>query len=76
MKCFETGKTYFCRCASDHSIIYSVKIESRTEKTVRISGYLNKRCRIKVRNDVEFVVPERYAFAPVFFADSVHEEEV
>ena len=71
---FEVGKTYFCRCVGDHEIIYRVKVESRTDKSVKISGYLNKRCKVYVRNDCEFIIPERYAFAPVFHADRILKE--
>lgn len=74
MNKFEVGKTYSCRCVCDHEIIYRVKVESRTEKTVTISGYLNKRCKVHVRNDSEFIIPERYAFAPVFHADRILKE--
>ena len=66
---FEIGKTYFTRSICDNNMIFKVKITKRTEKTVTIEGYRNKRCKIHIAADGdEFILPESYSMAPRFCA--------
>ncbi len=66
---FEIGKTYFTRSICDNNMIFKVRITKRTEKTVTIEGYRNKRCKVHIDKDGdEFIVPESYSMAPTFRA--------
>ena len=66
---FEIGKTYYTRSLCDNNMIFKVKVTKRTEKTVTIEGYRNKRCKVHIDKDGdEFIVPESYSMAPTFRA--------
>lgn len=68
---FEVGKTYGTTAVGDHNLMYKVTVTKRTDKTVTIVGDSNKRCKILIDNNGnEFIMPERYSFAPVFRATS------
>ena len=73
MKRFETGKSYYCRSVCDNDCIFTIKVLKRTDKTLTIVddfGHIFKP-RVKMSDDVEYVVPEKYSFAPVYRATSL-----
>lgn len=65
---FEVGKRYYSRSACDYDCVFEVEIVSRTEKSVVVKGDANKRCKINIDNDGEYIVPEHYSMAPVYRA--------
>lgn len=70
---FEPGKTYWTRSICDHDCIISVKVISRTEKSIKttISGEA-KTFRIKVWDSVEQIKPwGNYSMCPIVGADRV-----
>lgn len=69
---FEVGKTYGTPSICDHECIFKVTVTKRTEKTVTITGFRDKRCKIHVdEHGVEFIMPENYSMAPIFHATEV-----
>lgn len=70
MKTFEVGKRYETRAYGDHNLIYWVEVVKRTEKTVTVTDDCGnvKRCKIHIREDGEWIIPEKYSGAPVFRA--------
>lgn len=69
MKTFEIGKTYTARSIGDRNCIFEIEVTGRTEKTIKYN-YEGKerRSKIKINNDGEYVIPENYSFAPIFRA--------
>lgn len=69
---FEPGKTYTTRSACDHNCIFTMKVLSRTDVTIKavVEGK-PKTLRPAVDEDgVEFVFPMgRYSMAPVIRAE-------
>ena len=66
---FEAGKTYFTRSICDNNLIHKVTVVKRTDKTVTVEGWRNKRCEIHMTADgEEFIMPETYSMAPRFCA--------
>lgn len=80
---FQVGVEYYARSLCDHNCIFRIKVKKRTEKSIWFDsdmgrGYADRRCAVKKDSDgVEYVMPERYSFAPVFrasrIADGVHD---
>ena len=71
---FEVGKTYATASIGDHECIFKVTVTKRTEKTVTITGFRNKRCKVHTdEKGVEYIMPETYSFAPIFDATEVDE---
>jgi hypothetical protein len=64
----KAGMTLSTRSICDHNCIYSIDVISRTVKTATIKDTCNriKRTKIHIRDGVEFLMPERYSFAPIF----------
>ena len=70
---FEPGKTYSTRSICDHNCIFSIKVLSRTAKTLKVIDPFNKpkTLRVSVWGDVEQVKPlGSYSMAPVIGAYS------
>jgi len=69
---FEVGKTYQNRRTGDHNLIVSIKVLSRTEKTIRAETDEGvKTLRISHHNGVEQVKPEgSFSKAPIVSANS------
>jgi hypothetical protein len=67
---FEVGKTYQNRRTGDHNQIVSIKVLSRTEKTLRAETDEGaKTLRISLHNGVEQVKPEgSHSMAPIVSA--------
>lgn len=71
---FIPGQTYFDRSACDHNCIFTMSVESRTEKTlkVRVNGRA-KTLRVSVSYDVEQVKPfGSYSMCSIMRADKVY----
>ena len=69
---FEVGKTYGTASIGDHECIFTVKVIKRTDKTVTIEGFRNKRCKVHVnQRGIEYIRPENYSMAPIFDATEV-----
>lgn len=69
---FEVGKTYATASIGDHECIFKVTVTKRTDKTVTITGFRNKRCKVYINEKgVEYIKPENYSFAPIFDATEV-----
>lgn len=63
MTTFQAGKTYTTRSACDHNCIFSVKVISRTAKTIKTDD--GKTLRIGQYEGAEFVKPMgSYSMAP------------
>ncbi len=75
---FEIGKEYYTRSICDHECIYTIKIVSRSPKTI-VYEYDGDTRRSKIhvdeRQDCEFIRPDRYSMAPTFHADDPVLEE-
>lgn len=66
MKTFKSGQTYTARSICDHDCIITVKVVSRTEKSIKTAE--GKTLRVKVWNDgsCEYVKPwGSYSMAPM-----------
>lgn len=64
--------TYYTRSIGDYNCIFSIKVISRTEKTAKIVDFYGHERRAKIYTDdhgMEYIMPEKYSFAPVFRAD-------
>ena len=76
MKAFEIGKEYSMKSACDHNCVWTFKVISRTEKTVKITdGKETKTCKIIAKVSewagAESVYPfGRYSMAPVLRAEN------
>lgn len=76
IKRFEVGRIYSCRSVCDHDCIWTYKVISRTECTVKLkekNGEV-KTCRINkkvaMRFGYEMVMPDgNYSMAPCICAD-------
>lgn len=67
---FEAGKTYTTTATGDSKLVYTIKVTKRTEKTVKVEGYINKTCKLYTNDKgVEWIRTGAYSFAPVFMAD-------
>lgn len=75
---FEIGKEYFTRSICNHDCIFTIKIVSRSPKTI-VYEYDGETRRSKLNvdevNGCEFIRPDRYSMAPVFGASSPVVEE-
>jgi hypothetical protein len=71
MKKFETGKGYWTRSICDHECIISLKVKSRTAKTITTTVHGEEKVfRIKVWDGVEQVRPwGTYSMCPIIGAD-------
>jgi len=69
-KMFEAGKTYSVRSACDYDSVFTIKVLSRTPKTIRAKvRNEEKTLRIGTREGREFVKPfGSYSMAPTIFA--------
>ena len=67
---FEAGKTYSVRSACDYDSVFTIKVLSRTPKTIRAKvRNEEKTLRIGTREGREFVKPfGSYSMAPTIFA--------
>ncbi len=67
---FEPGKTYATTSACNSDCIFTVKIISRTEKTVtyKQDGERVRRSKIHKDNDGEYIRPDNYSMSPIFRA--------
>lgn len=64
---FETGKNYTLRFIGDADLKPSLTVIKRTAKTVTVKGadLDNKRCGIKIYDNVEYILPYgSYSMAP------------
>lgn len=70
IKMFETGKTYTTRSACDHNCIFSIKVVSRTAKTIKTVDKFGepRTYRVSVSGGVERVSMGSYSMAPGFSA--------
>lgn len=69
MKKFEAGKTYVTRSICDSDCKFEIKIIKRTEKTLVFErDGKQRRTKIFVDADGEYIAPERYSMAPVWRA--------
>jgi hypothetical protein len=76
---FQPGITYYCRSICDHNCIYTVKVLSRTEKTIKalVDGTKAKTLRIAIYRDVEQVKPHgTYSMCAIVGADHAQPMEV
>lgn len=71
IKQFLVGKAYYTRSICNHDCVFTITIQSRTEKTLRTSE--DKLLRIKVRNGIEEVKPYgTYSMCPIISAEKIH----
>ncbi len=77
MKQFETGKRYFCRSIGDYDCIFTMKVISRTAKTIKVKmqDWIDvKTLRTSIYEGVEQVKPlGTYSMCPVMTAEKVVE---
>lgn len=69
---FVTGSTYSTRSICDHDTIITVKVLSRTAKTIKamVGGREAKTLRVSEYRGVEQVMPwGRYSMAPIVSAE-------
>lgn len=67
MSKFQKGSTYTGRSICDHNCKFSLTVARRTAKTITTTA--GKRLGIKIREGVEFVMPEgNYSMAPTIKA--------
>ncbi len=67
---FEINENYLARSVCDSNCNFTIKVLSRTDKTITYMYEGNKR-RSKIQFDNEnneFIVPDNYSMAPVFRA--------
>ena len=81
MTTFEIGKKYYDTSACDHNCVFVIEITKRTAKTVTyLRNDVERRAKIYIDRDGEYIIPERYSMAPVFRACreyvEAHTEEV
>lgn len=73
MKQFEIGKKYYTTSACDHNCIFVVEIVKRTDKTVTIiEDGKKRRTKLFSNQDSEYIIPNRYSMAPIFYATREH----
>lgn len=69
MTTFEIGKKYYDTSACDHNCVFVIEITKRTAKTVTyLRNGKERRTKIFVDRDGEYIIPDRYSMAPVFRA--------
>lgn len=64
------------RSACNYDCIFTIKVISRTAKMATIIDYNGEKRRTKIHTDhsgVEYIMPERHSFAPVYKADKAVE---
>jgi hypothetical protein len=75
VKKFEVGNTYYCRSVCDHECIWTYKIVSRTEKTVKTECGKTWRINQKLtawNNGIESLYPHGvHSMCPVLTADKI-----
>lgn len=71
IKMFETGKTYTTRSICDHDCVFSIKVVSRTAKTIKTVDESGdpRTYRVFVFGGAERVSMGSYSMAPSFSAD-------
>lgn len=76
MKKFEVGKKYYSRSICDHECIYEIEVISRTDKTITyMYDGEKRRSKIHISDNVEYIRPDNYSFAPTFRANKINEPE-
>lgn len=71
---FEVGKTYFCRSVCDYDCIWTFKIVSRTEKTIKTECGKTLRINAKLTawDNAEALYPlGQYSMCPVLSANKI-----
>jgi len=72
MKTFEIGRTYTTQSIGDRNCIFEIEVIGRTEKTLKyIYEGKERKSKIKANNEVEYITPDNYSFAPVFRANKI-----
>lgn len=77
MNQFQVGTTYYMRSPGDHNCIWTYKVLSRTEKTVKLReeapySRTPKSFRIAMRYETEQVMPlGRFSMAPCLTATKI-----
>lgn len=70
MKQFEIGHTYFDTWACDSDSVSTIKILSRTEKTVTFErNGKTRRAKIYTDNHGEYIMPDHYSMACIYRAE-------
>lgn len=76
MKTFEIGKKYYDTSACDSNCVFVIEIVKRTEKTVTFKrDGEQRRAKLFVDKEGEYIIPERYSIAPVFRATREYQPE-
>lgn len=72
---FEIGNKYYATSACDSNCVFVIEITKRTDKTVTfLRDGQERRAKLNVDNNGEYIVPDRYSMAPVFRACRPYEE--